>query len=78
MPNNEAEAPEETIIDKIKNYVFPAKKVLENVAKPTTPAAPSTDTSYIQKIVNQRMKEKLTPKNPLVDALNKPGAKKLN
>jgi hypothetical protein len=62
----------ENTIDKITNFIFPAKKALDKAAKPATPAAPSTDTSYIQGIVNQRMKEKMDPpKNPLVNAIKK-------
>jgi len=66
----------ENIIDKAKNYLFPAKKVLDKAGTmggdmKKTPA-PSTDTSYIHGIVNQRMKEKMAaPKNPLADAIKK-------
>lgn len=68
---------DESVIDKIKNYVFPAKKVLDKAAGKTAPVTPpSTDTSYIQNIVNQRMKEKVTTKNPLADEIKKSGIKK--
>ena len=68
---------EESVIDKIKNYVFPAKKVLDKAGGKAEPVAtPSTDTSYLQNIVNQRMKEKVTTKNPLADEIKKCGTSK--
>ncbi|CAB4142822.1 hypothetical protein UFOVP434_41 [uncultured Caudovirales phage] len=64
----------ESTYEKIKSYIFPAKKVLDSAGKMGTPAqqpAQSTDTSYIQGIVKQRMEEKMKPKNPLADMMSK-------
>jgi hypothetical protein len=67
---------QDTLLDKIKNYVFPAKKVLDKAAaqgdtsKQETVTTPSdADPLYLQKIVNERMKEKMTTPNPLENVL---------
>ncbi len=63
--------------NKITDFLF-GKKALDKAAgKTTTAPAPSTDTSYIQNIVNSRMKEKMAPKaNPLVNEIKKAAPKK--
>lgn len=61
----------ESLYEKAKNFIFPAKKVLDKAGQQggsSTPA-PSTDTSYLQRIVKERMAEK---KNPLVEGVTKP------
>lgn len=74
---------QDSFVDKVKNYIFPAKKVLDkaaaqggNVSTGMNTTSPGADPLYLQKIVNERMKEKMTKKNPLEEALKKKSTKK--
>lgn len=58
----------ENTLGKIKNYFFPAQKVLDKAAGVNTTPEPSTDTTYLQNIIKQRMAEK---NNPLVNVIKK-------
>jgi hypothetical protein len=67
---------EDTILDKIKNYLFPAQKVLDKAAqqgdvtnKTTETTPPGSDPLYLKKIIEERMKEKMTTPNPLENVL---------
>lgn len=60
------------IIDKIKNYFFPAQKILDKAAGVNTTPEPSTDTTYLQNIIKQRMAEK---NNPLSNMMKTPPSK---
>ena len=70
------------MVNKIKDFVF-GSGALKKAAGTTMPnnapggAPVSTDTSYIQKVVNERMKEKMAPKpNPLANEIKKAPLKK--
>lgn len=73
---------ENSTVTKIKDFMFGSgalKKANQTTMPNNAPGGQpvNSDTSYIQKIVNQRMKEKMAPKtNPLANEIKKTPAKK--